>query len=65
MMASDSSLNELNSRLPEQKVEIHQFRPNFVVKGSVAYDEDNWKMIKIGNNAEFEVVLPCNRYIVM
>lgn len=64
MLASKSSLEALNSQLKNNEIEIHQFRPNFVVDGSQAHDEDNWKIVKIGNTI-FEVVLPCTRYIVL
>jgi uncharacterized protein len=48
MLINAASVDDLNTRL-EHKVTPSQFRPNFVVKGAKAYDEDNWKWVKIGN----------------
>jgi uncharacterized protein YcbX len=50
MLISESSLDDLNSRLKD-KVTMRNFRPNFVVKNvSAPYDEDNWTNLKIGND---------------
>ncbi len=38
MVLSESSLDDLNSRL-ENKLPMVQFRPNLTVKGSTAYEE--------------------------
>lgn len=60
MMVNEGSLAELNSRL-EDKVTAQHFRPNFVVKGPVAFEEDYWKWVRIGENVVFRNVKPCTR----
>ncbi|XP_068246122.1 mitochondrial amidoxime reducing component 2-like [Palaemon carinicauda] len=61
-LACQSSLDDLNSRL-EEPVLMDNFRPNIIVKGSKAYDEDDWVYVKIG-----DVILrrlkPCERCIL-
>lgn len=60
MLINESSVDELNTRL-EKKVTPLRFRPNFVVKGASAYDEDNWKYMKIGDEVILQNVKPCTR----
>lgn len=62
LIAGENSLAELNSRL-ENPVPMNRFRPNFVVSGSEAFAEDEWKQIKIGN-AVFHGVKPCGRCVI-
>ena len=62
LLISEASLNDLNCRLPE-RVNMKHFRPNLVVKNTTAYEEDNWKLIRIGN-CELQVVKPCSRCIL-
>ncbi len=59
LLISQASLDDLNSRL-EKPVPMNRFRPNFVVGGTEAFAEDQWKVIKIGNNI-FDVAKPCAR----
>jgi len=61
MMIGQSSLNDLNSRLKE-KLPMNRFRPNFVFKGGNPFDEDKWKMIRIGEIV-FNLVKPCSRCV--
>jgi uncharacterized protein YcbX len=43
MVASEASLHEVNSRLPKGfRTEMFKFRPNIVVNGKEAWDEDYW-----------------------
>jgi hypothetical protein len=58
-LIGEASLEDLNRRL-EHPVPVNRFRPNFVVSGSNAYDEDLWKKIRIGGTL-FHVVKPCGR----
>ena len=51
---SDASVNDLNSRLPEE-VTVRRFRPNIFVTGCKPYGEDEWEHIRIGK-AEFKYV---------
>ncbi|KAK9297085.1 hypothetical protein QLX08_009100 [Tetragonisca angustula] len=60
-LINEGSITELNTRL-EDPVTPEQFRPNFVVKGSIAYEEDSWGWVKIGN-VTFKTVKPCTRCI--
>jgi uncharacterized protein YcbX len=62
LLISEASLAELNSRL-EVPVPMNRFRPNFVVSGSGPFEEDGWKIIRIGNTV-FHVVKPCARCVL-
>jgi len=62
LLIGEASLADLNSRL-EEPVPMNRFRPNFVVTGSEAFEEDNWKRIRIGST-EFHVVKPCARCVM-
>ena len=62
MLLGQASLEDLNSRLPEP-LPMNRFRPNFVVEGSEAFAEDNWKKIRIGET-DFHVVKPCERCVI-
>lgn len=59
-MINEGSVSELNSRI-KSPVTPSQFRPNFVVKGAAAFEEDKWKWVKIGEDAVFRNVKPCTR----
>ena len=61
MLINESSVEELNTRI-ETAVTPLRFRPNIVVKGPAAYDEDKWKYIMIGD-VIFQNVKPCTRCI--
>lgn len=54
-------MTDLNTRL-EKPVNPEQFRPNFVIKGAAAYEEDTWGWVKIGD-VIFKTVMPCTRCI--
>jgi len=63
LLASEESLQELNSRLPSgvDKLPMMRFRPNLVVKGlDAGFEEDTWTKIKIGNTV-FRVTKKCTR----
>lgn len=55
-----SSLAALNAKLAEPVTAGH-FRPNFVVDGPAAFEEDHWRWVRIGDRAVFRVVMPCGR----
>lgn len=63
MLLTEGSVEDLNQKLKEP-VTAQQFRPNFVVKGPGAFEEDNWKWIKIGETV-YRNVKPCNRCSVI
>ena len=60
-LVSEESLHILNSRLDKKVTPLH-FRPNLVVKGLEAFEEDNWNTVTI-NDCEFEVHHKCKRCI--
>lgn len=60
-MINEASVTDLNTRL-EKPVNPEQFRPNFVIKGASAYEEDTWGWVKIGD-VIFKTVRPCTRCI--
>jgi len=62
MILSEASLADLNSRLAEP-VPMNRFRPNFVVAGTESFDEDKWKIIRIGTTV-FHVVKPSERCVL-
>lgn len=62
LLISQASLDDLNSRLKEP-VPMNRFRPNIVISGGTAFQEDEWDMIKIGN-ARFKITKPCARCVV-
>lgn len=62
LLFNESSVTDLNLRLSEP-VQALNFRPNFVVKGPLPYEEDKWKWVKIGNEVIFRNVKPCTRCI--
>lgn len=59
MMINESSIAELNTRVKNSVTPLH-FRPNFVIKGPKAFEEDNWKWVKVGD-VVFRNVKPCTR----
>jgi len=61
LLTTEESLAELNSRL-SSPVPMTQFRPNIVVKGAQhAWEEDEWKRIRIGQESEFRGAKMCGR----
>ncbi len=57
-----SSLEELNSRL-DSPVEMIRFRPNIVVEGAGAWQEDHWHELQIADQ-RFSLVKPCTRCVM-
>ncbi|KAJ1530275.1 hypothetical protein ONE63_005197 [Megalurothrips usitatus] len=55
-----SSVEEPNKRLAKP-LPVRQFRPNFLVEGPPAFDEDNWSWVRIGSKAIFKVHMSCGR----
>ncbi|MDW7695373.1 MOSC domain-containing protein [Flammeovirgaceae bacterium SG7u.111] len=62
LLISEASLADLNSRL-DTPVGMERFRPNIVVSGGEAFQEDGWKKIRIGE-AVFSVSKPCARCVL-
>lgn len=59
LLISQASLDDLNKRL-DDPVLMTRFRPNIVVGGGTAFQEDEWKKIRIGD-VTFRVCKPCAR----
>ena len=59
LMIGQSSLDDLNSRL-EHPVGMDRFRPNIVINGSAAFEEDGYRHIRFGN-INLYAVKPCAR----
>lgn len=59
LLTTEASLADLNGRM-EQSISMRRFRPNIVLKGCSAFDEDNWRLIRIGE-VTFRVAKPCSR----
>lgn len=67
---TEASLADLRSRVNNESVEVtnEQFRPNFVIEGNKAYEEDKMKELVICNsedkddvNIKVAIVKPCFR----
>lgn len=59
LIISQASLDDLNQKL-ETPVPMDRFRPNLVITGGHAYQEDDWTEIGLGS-ARFQLVKPCGR----
>lgn len=62
LLASCASLDDLNRRLA-RALPMNRFRPNIVVSGGDAFQEDRWKRIRI-DGITFGVVKPCARCVI-
>ena len=61
LIASTSSLNELNKRLSEP-IPMSRFRPNIVVEGLFPWTEDlNGTRLTLSSGHVFQIVKPCDR----
>jgi len=64
MLMTESSVADLKTRSSSDvSVVPRQFRPNFLVSGTIPYEEDKWEWIKIGETAVFRNVKPCTRFV--
>lgn len=57
-----ASLSDLNDKCPEE-ITMDRFRPNVVVSGAKAWDEDSWESLKIGS-LDFTATMPTGRCTV-
>lgn len=62
LLTTEASLADLNGRA-EEVVPMNRFRPNVVIRGGGAYEEDRWRRIRIGP-VVFRVVKPCARCVI-
>ncbi len=63
LLLSQASLDGLNQRL-RMPVGIERFRPNLVITGAAAHEEDGWRRLRIGD-VELAVVKACARCSVV
>ena len=63
LLISEASLHDLNQRL-KTPIPMNRFRPNFVISDCGAYEEDTWKIIRIGS-VGFRVAKPCDRCVTI
>lgn len=52
LVACEASLEELNRRIKKQRrqeLPMSRFRPNIVISGTKPFEEDRWKVIRIGD----------------
>ncbi|KAJ4313014.1 hypothetical protein N0V84_009642 [Fusarium piperis] len=67
LVGSMASITELNERLTqagEDKIDIERFRPNIIVRGSIPWNEDGWKSLRINEDEkpiDMDVVCRCLR----
>jgi len=62
MILSEESIKDLNSKLSNQ-VSVRNFRPNILLEGCKAYEEDNWAYFRI-KNSEFRKLKHCTRCLL-
>lgn len=58
-IVTTASINDLNTKL-ESPINDNRFRPNIILSGTKAYEEEDWKTVFIGN-CEFDVIIPTER----
>lgn len=58
-LMTTSSVAAVNEHLANP-VPVAQFRPNFTIEGTKAFEEDTWQWVRIGE-AIFHVTQPCGR----
>lgn len=62
LLLTQASLDDLNSRL-DNPVPMARFRPNIVISGSLPYEEDEWKLLQLGD-FKLRIVKPCSRCVI-
>ena len=60
MLMNKASIDNLNSRLERPFTEL-SFRPNILVEGPDAFEEDSWSEIKIGETVRMRCTDECTR----
>jgi len=62
LIVSQSSVDDLASKM-NIKIDVRRFRPNLVVEGTTAFDEDSWNEFEI-NGIRFHAVKRCARCVI-
>ena len=62
LLISQASLETLNKQ-SQVTLESLRFRPNIVISGAKAFEEDTWRKVKVGS-VVFDVVKPCSRCVI-
>jgi uncharacterized protein YcbX len=62
LLTTEASLADLNRRM-EKPLPMSRFRPNVSIDGRQPWEEDEWKVLRIGD-IEFEITHPCVRCVV-
>lgn len=62
LIISENSLVSLNNDM-QLNLPMARFRPNLVISGCPAYEEDTWREIRIGH-IDFRLPKPCSRCVV-
>jgi len=61
LILSEASMDDLNTQL-ESPISLDRFRPNIVIRGCAAYEEDSWDVIRI-NECRFKIIQQCERCV--
>jgi len=59
LLTTTASLDEFNTHLPAP-VSMTRFRPNIVIEGATAWEEDQWRILRIGT-CTLQIVRHCTR----
>jgi uncharacterized protein YcbX len=62
LVVSEESLADLNKRIPTP-LPMNRFRPNIIVRGCSAYEENTWSMLRIAD-VTFRAAAPCQRCVI-
>lgn len=62
LITTTASLEDLGRRVGES-VPMDRFRPNIVIRNTMPFEEDRWRILSIGNHS-FHLVKPCARCVV-
>jgi uncharacterized protein YcbX len=63
LLLSEASLEALNARM-SVPVPMNRFRPNIVIRGTEAFEEDTWRVVRIGE-VLFHIVKPSARCVII
>nr|CEG03828.1 unnamed protein product [Fusarium acuminatum CS5907] len=61
LFATEESLNNVRARLPSSGVDMQAMRPNIVLDGEAAWDEDYWAQLSINGVHKVALTKNCNR----